>query len=379
MQHLSNRKGFAMPMAIFVIAVLTAALAAGFSGTATEFTTNAAVRGQNRAFQLAEAGLEQFLVRRAESGWCSNCGNPITADSEWTRVSLVGGYADVVAVKVRPMIDLNTDAVYFIRSKGTDTSSRLNSVVGTRYAERTVGIYATWNTQTMAVKAAWLSLTGLSKEGTGVISGIDDCHQRPDVAGVMVDKGDLYVTGNSFFPLGNPPVDTSNTFPQLKTQANIDWAGITQQNSITPDIEIPGGAFPTAAQFDADTNWWPVIRVHTNGFVLPNRGRGIIIADSDFVVNGSNMWNGIILVGEQLMSDGNNTVSGATLSGLNYLINGKTPDPSSLHEKSQDTDNSIGNGMKNYVYNSCYVALAAARMRRYVTMPNSWMDNLASW
>ena len=62
-----------MPMAIFVIAVLTAALAAGFSGTTTEITTNTAVRGQNRAYQFAEAGLEQFMVRRGESGWCTNC------------------------------------------------------------------------------------------------------------------------------------------------------------------------------------------------------------------------------------------------------------------------------------------------------------------
>jgi hypothetical protein len=318
------------------------------------------------------------MVRRGESGWCTNCANPVTADSEWTRVSLNGGYADVVAVKVRPMIG-NENAMYFIRSKGTDTSTKINSPGGARYSQRTVGIYASWNTTTMDVKAAWLSLTGLSKEGTGVISGIDDCHEQPTIAGVMVDKGDLAVTGNSFYPLGNPPVDTSNTFEQLKPKANIDWAGITQQNSITPDIEVPGGTFPPASAFDADTNYWPVIRIHTNGYALPNRGRGLIIADSDFVINGSNMWNGIILVGEQLTSNGNNTVAGATISGLNYLINGQVPDISSKNGKSQDVDNSIANGQKNYVYNSCYVSMAAQRMRRYITMPNSWMDNLASW
>jgi hypothetical protein len=102
----------------------------------------------------------------------------------------------------------------------------------------------------------------------------------------------------------------------------------------------------------------------------------MIIADSDFVVNGSDMWDGIILVGEQLTSNGNNTVSGATISGLNYLINGQTP---TLTAKSQLTDNSSANGQKNYVYNSCYVSRAAQRLRRYVAIPNSWMDNLASW
>jgi len=374
MAHLSNRKGFAMPMAIFVIAVLTAALAAGFSGTATEITTNNAVRGQNRAYQLAEAGLEAFMVRRGEGGWCTNCANPVTADSEWTRVSLVGGYADVVAVKVRPIVG-TSNALYFIRSRGTDTTAKLNAAAGSLYAQRTVGVYATWNTSTINVKAAWLSLSGLSKNGTGVISGIDDCGEQPPVAGVMVDKGDLDVVGSSFHPLGNPPVDTSNTFTQLKAGTPIDWASILQ-NSITPDIEIPGGTFPSAADFDADTNYWPVIHIHTQGYALPNRGRGMIIADSDFVINGSNMWNGIIMVGEQLTSNGNNTVAGATLSGLNYLINGQTPN---FSNKSSDTDNSVANGQKNYVYNSCYVAMAAQRLRRYVALPNSWMDNLASW
>jgi hypothetical protein len=374
MLHLSNRKGFALPIAIFIIAVLTAALAAGFSGTATELTTNTAVRAQNRAYQFAEAGLEQFLVRRNETGWCTNCGNPITADSEWTRVSLTGGYADVVAVKVRPMIG-NSSAVYFIRSKGTDTTKVINPASGTTYAERTVGIYATWNTTTIDVKAAWTSLSGLNKNGTGQISGIDDCGQQPTVAGVVVDKGDLSVTGNSFNPLGNPPVDTSQTFAQLKAATNIDWTSVLQ-NSITPDVEIPGGTFPPATAFDADTGYWPVIRIHTNGYALPNRGRGMIIADSDFSINGSNMWNGIILVGGQLTSDGNNTVAGATISGLNFLVNGQTPTTAT---QASSTDNSIANGQKNYVYNSCYVSSAAQHLRRYVTMPNSWMDNLASW
>src|SRR5919112_1770676 len=86
---LRNREGFAMPMAIFTIAVLTAALAAAYSNTTTEMTTNTAVRAQNRSYQLAETGLEQFMVLRGSrkpdgiTPWCSNCSNPVTADSEW--------------------------------------------------------------------------------------------------------------------------------------------------------------------------------------------------------------------------------------------------------------------------------------------------------
>ena len=102
----------------------------------------------------------------------------------------------------------------------------------------------------------------------------------------------------------------------------------------------------------------------------------MIIADSDFVINGSNMWDGIIMVGGQLTSNGNNTIAGATLSGLNL------PDrraDAELQQQEQRYDDSVANGQKTYVYNSCNVSKAAQRLRRYVAMPNSWMDNLASW
>ena len=89
--RMQNRKGFAMPMAIFTIAVMTAALAAAYSNTTTEMTTNKAVRAQNRSYQIAEAGLEQFMALRGSrksdgTAWCDHCSDPVTADSEWTRV-----------------------------------------------------------------------------------------------------------------------------------------------------------------------------------------------------------------------------------------------------------------------------------------------------
>ena len=97
----------------------------------------------------------------------------------------------------------------------------------------------------MKVSAAWLSLSGLNKNGTGVISGIDQCGKQPSVAGVMVDKGDLHVSRRQLQPGGSPPVDTSNTFNQLKTKTGIDWAGYRLSNTIIPaDIKIPGQSFP---------------------------------------------------------------------------------------------------------------------------------------
>lgn len=367
--NLSNRGGFALPTAIMMSVVIAAALAAGFVAVTGEMNTNIATRGQNRAYNIAESGLEQFMVNRNVSGWCQHCGDPITADSEWTRVSLTGGYADVVAVKLRPALDSTTPAVYFIRSTGVDTSLKLSGAGNSVYAQHTVGVYAKWTTTTMKVTAAWVSLSGLVKNGAGTIDGTDNCGLAPAVAGAQVDKGDFVNNGNASVFGGSPPVDTSQTFAQMKASSTIDWNAIINQNAIAADRTIPGNAFPNA-EF-ADTNYWPVIRIHTNGYGLPNKGRGIIIADSDFTISGTNMWSGIIMVGGQLTSNGNNTTFGATLSGLNFLIGG-TPSPSTV-------DDATANGQKTYIYDSCSVSKASASLRKYIAIPNSWSDNIAAW
>jgi hypothetical protein len=358
-------------MVILVIAILTAAISAGFMATTAELTTNAAQRGESRAFTLAQQGLERFMALHGTASYCSAPGcvsDPSTVDSEYVRdTSLVGGYADVVSSLVRPATG-GANAIFYIRSTGTDTSIKLSGRAMSSNARRAVGMYATYSTATINVKAAWLSLSGLVKNGTGVVSGVDDCGKQPSVAGVMVDSGDLVIKGGSFNPIGSPPVDTSKNFAQLKAQTNIDWAGV-QAGSIPADYTIPGDGFPSASQF-ADTNFWPVIRIHSN-YSLPVAGQGMIIADSDFTISGSNMWNGLIMVGGQLTSNGNNTVAGATLSGLNFLTGG-TPSLSAI-------DDATANGQKTFDYNSCYVSKATTKLRKYAGIPNTWSDNVAIW
>jgi hypothetical protein len=96
----------------------------------------------------------------------------------------------------------------------------------------------------------------------------------------------------------------------------------------------------------------------------------MIVADGDFTISGSNMWDGVVLISGKLTSNGNNTTAGATLSGLNFLIGG-TPGGSS--------DDSDANGTKTYVYNSCNVSNAAAGLRIYKPWNNTWLDNFPGW
>ena len=121
---------------------------------------------------------------------------------------------------------------------------------------------------------------------------------------------------------------------------------------------MPGTGWPSASQFN-DTTFWPVIHV-TQSTSLPIRGRGMIIADSNFSISGSDMWSGILLVGGQLVSNGNNVTYGTTMSGLNWLLGGTPP--------AGTIDDATANGQKSYVYDSCSVAQASQRLRHFVAM-----------
>jgi hypothetical protein len=163
------------------------------------------------------------------------------------------------------------------------------------------------------------------------------------------------------------------TASQLADSVNIDWKSIINGNSMPADFVVNSTAdFPSAAWFEADTSRWPIIRVTVDGFSLPNYGRGIIIAEKDFKIVGSNMWDGVILVGGQLISNGNNTVAGATVSGLNVLL-GADPGGSVLD------DGATANGQKIYQYSWCKVARATKALQSYRVLANAWADNLPTW
>ena len=391
MPTLRNRAGFALPMAILIIAVLTAALAAGLAATTAESGISNSRRSENRAYTIAQAGLEQYLVPAQRTTLCAQAGSKCISDlsavrlvagvavpdTETVRVTLTGGWADITAIRVRDTATVSGSkqpAIYFVRSRGVATD-RTHLAGGARdTAVATVGLYTSYQTNVINIMAAIASLSGISKQGSsGVISGYDQCNSGTNVAGITTDKGDYQYSGN-FAPTGNPPVDTSQTLTQLKSSIGIDWSSVKNGGVITADFTVPSpDAFPSYAWFQADTNRWPIIHVTSSSYSLPNPGRGLIIADGDFSISGSNMWSGVILIGGQLTSNGNNVMSGATVSGLNVLLN------QSVNQSVVSNDNSTLNGTKQYLYNSCSVSMAATGLKFMKPMPNTWMDDLANW
>ncbi|HYC52376.1 MAG TPA: hypothetical protein VEB19_14790 [Gemmatimonadaceae bacterium] len=360
------RHGFALPLAVLVLALITAAVIAGYSTTSAEVVSNSSMRAQQRAYQLAEVGLQQFLLRRNEYGFCSHCvPDPAVADSEWTRVSLSGGYADVVAIRIRGRFPDGTPALFLVRSRGTDTAVRLSGAGATTGATRTVAQYATFGTSSVKPLGAWTSLNGFQNaiQGSRVpVVGADGCNPFNIRPGLVVPSGGNY-QGNATPPTGAPPVDSSMSRDSLKKRVGIDWEAIVNENAIPADVTIPPGYWPSFA----DPNYWPVIRLKRS-YSVPGNGRGLIIADSHVVFQDPDTWNGIILVGGSLFMTGSGSLNEVVVSGLNHLLGtGASPYRDYAEE------------FKRIQFSSCNALTAAARLKTYYVWTNTWLDNVVSW
>jgi len=409
-----TREGFALPLAIMVLALLSMGLVAGFAMSTSEQAATASQRAQARAYSYAQMGLEAFLTQRKEfvagctpnpakgynrtqAAACAFCPQCWTANAtvgginnvnanldtlptvaESVTVNYTSGKAFIRAVPV--WLDVATGkGTFFVTSTGTDNNNGIATGSNTmKTSSRTVGVYVTWNRSTMNVLGALVSFSGIIKNGTGDISGIDQCGADTNVAGINVPANEsVNLNGNSFTPTGNPPYDTLKSFSQDSANSKLDWAGIKSGSTMTADINITstGSTFPDAGAFAADTNYWPIIHVYNNSpswnsnWTLPNQGRGILIVDGDATINGSNQWDGVVLVGGQLVSNGNNVTSGTVMAGLNRLIGAAA----------LAVDDASLNGTKSYMYNSCSVKKATSSMARYTMVPNTWMDNVAQY
>ena len=254
----TRRSGFALPLAIVVLALLTMGLVAGFSMTSSELSTAASQRAEARAYSNAQRGLEAFLTRRKDRAggvmfcphcWAVNANPAVGAVSanldklptvrETVTVAFTGGAAIVRATPVWFNVAAGKGK-YFVTSTGYDSTSGVGGGSGRQsMASRTVGVFVTWNTTTMNVLGAWTSLTGIVKNGTGQISGIDQCGSGKNVAGISVPqylgKADLAIAGN-FTPTGSPPYDTTKTFAQESSAVRIDWAGLKSGKVVAADI-----------------------------------------------------------------------------------------------------------------------------------------------
>ena len=351
----TQRRGFAIPVALLVIMVLTIMVAGGFSLVSAERRSVADQKSQISAFRIAEQGLEVFLVRRDSLMKDKPGYTKVPGAADSIRINLTGGYADVTLTRLRPPRG-NQAGLYVVRSKGVETAG---AYAGTPQGVRTVAQYALWEPAPMQVLAGWTALSGLQKNGgAGTLGGIDICGAGAAVAGVVVPVNPGYE--GKMVAVGNPPVDSV-----APDSVEIDWDGIVNHNAIEATITLPGGSWPTAAleaaYADTASTYYPIIRVNGD-FALLSSGKGMLIVTGSLALNGSVGWKGVILVGEQIKSNGINDVEGAVISALDEKLGIKVPI-------------SVADGNKDYNYNSCEVSRATTTMGALVTLRNTWVDN----
>src|SRR5258706_6479921 len=177
------RRGFAIPVALLIIAALTVMVAGGFSLVSAERRSVADQKSQITAFRIAEQGLELFLVKRdslmaGHPGFSHVPG--LTPDT--AVIAMTGGVATVTLTRLRP-VKGSQSGLYVARSRGVET---VGAYAGSPQGVRTVAQYVLWEPAPMQVLAGWTALSRLQKNrGSGTLGGIDLCHDSPAVSCVV--------------------------------------------------------------------------------------------------------------------------------------------------------------------------------------------------
>ncbi len=355
MRRAHAERGSALLLSILAIAALGAGLMGVLMLSGAERRAVLDQQASVDAFAVAEGGLQTFVANRAALGFTSS---PAAA-YESTRVSVPGGYADVVLQRLRPSVG-GAPALYVIHAQGFAVQPQLS---GTPIAGRRVAQLAVFGSGSMTPLAAFTSLSGIYKRNaSGTLNGADACGTAASVAGVAVPTVPGYVqeSGKSA-AAGSPPILDLGLAGAAAATVGIDWAGILAGTAMTPDLVIPGAAWPS---FPA--SYWPVILVNGD-FTLPGNGQGTLIVTGSLTINKSRTWNGVIIVGDEITATSSFTVRGSAVSGLNVKL-GQNPPRSDL-----------GNGTRTFQYDSCNIASALGRFGGLQLLRNASSDGWSGY
>lgn len=345
-----SRDGFALPVTIFLVALLTLMLATGFARVRADRQIGVSSEYTIEALTVAQSGLQTYLGTRTT--------RPPDGDS--VRINVVGGYSWVVARLVQAAADTLEPQTYIVRSTGYVLEP---TVSPDPMAMRTVARFALWQTGTMDALAALTALNDTERRGGGgppsqfagdrdTLSGIDACGEAPAIPSLWTPDYDDHtstpVQPATFEP--GPPVESAVT-------TDIDWSA-TVGSGIAPDY--------TSIQVDSEE--WSVQRVTGDAVLTDGRGRGLLIVSGGLDFEGTSAaWEGVILVGQDADFNATvNRVEGLVLTGLAGGVSNRTQ---------------FGRANVQLVirYNSCYVARALEPLTGFAEVPNAWIDNWATW
>ncbi len=157
-------RGFILATTLLVMTMLTVMLTAAFVMVSAEYRSTNGSYATTRALNFAQAGLQQYF----------SVAHTFVGGSSYDSVNYTysGGYARVVARKLRDSIVGSERAVWIVYSTGLDTTRTLTAQGS---ASRVVAQLANFSTGSLPAPAAMLAPNGVNMIGTGSnpINGIN--------------------------------------------------------------------------------------------------------------------------------------------------------------------------------------------------------------
>ena len=358
-----NNRGFALPITLFLIAILTLMLGSTLTRAATENQIAAGSKSTVDALLVAQSGLELYFGQDF-----TESDRPLSGDS--TRLDVPGGWAWVVPDVVITPTDTMRSFRYIIRSTGYAEDP---SQPGNALASHAVAQFADWRKAWLdAPRAAVIAANGLDIESNDVVvDGRDQYNALCDGDPLLPPGFGARLPANSYNSdlgaadfYGSPERIQLGTRESVAQLVNIDWAAI-RSGEFIPDYTSPQngltGDFPSQL---VDGNYYESI----DHF----EGEGLLIVTGNLRVSTSReywYWRGVILVGGDAEFESDTTyIYGRVITGLNYLTGG-TPGDTEI----QATQ------LAEFRFDSCNIRKSLRSLQGFVPLQNTWIDNWATF
>ncbi len=357
-----NERGYALPVTLLLIAILTLMLGSSFSRVATENQIAGSSKSTVDALFVAQAGMQKYLGQDFTS-----VNRPLSGDS--VRLEMQGGYAWIVPEVLQTPADTMDNFRYIIRSTGYATDPSQGS---TPLAIHTVAQFADWQTPWLsAPPAALIAANGveaIAGNGPIRINGTDPlpCVTIPAIAGVWVPADPMYLDVAAATVIPDPPTQ-SGTPLSVAGLTGIEWNSVVSGAYQARYNSLQDGDDTYPSQLVDDD-----YAIGSGGSSLS--GTGILIVTGDLTISGL-FWQfqGIILVGGRMSitTTQGGRIEGAVITGLNHLLAGPPPDRTQLDAPSS--------GEMRLQFSSCYIQQALGSERGFVPIENTWIDNWATF
>ena len=361
-----NERGFALPITLFLIAILTLMLGSAFTRAATENQIAGSSKATVDALFVAQAGLQKYLGQDFTD---LDSPRPLSGDS--VRLDVPGGWAWVVPDVLQTPADTMDNFRYIIRSTGYVVDPNDES---TPLASRTVAQFADWQHAWLdAPRAALIAANGLEIESDNVeLNGQDQSNPLcagdpllPAGFGARLPAGENSDLDDAEFR-GSPALLELGTQESVAQLVNIDWEAI-RAGGFIPDYTSPQngltGDFPSQ-----------LVAGNYSESIDHFEGEGLLIVTGDLEVVKDRdhwSWRGVILVGGEASIEADHVyINGTIISGLNYLT-GDSP--------TDDDSDFAGDHEFLLHFDSCNIRQSLRFLRGFVPLKNTWIDNWATF